>query len=252
MKLKRLLGSSARQCSVFVIIAGVMVSDIGFARQEVDDSTGETIQNPAVKGVQEDSNSSSGEVGPGAAQKYFRKNSSRSPSDATESPPNSSSSPAEEHYLALGIGGFVSGDSYSWGMNAHNGGVGGLVGELTYRIGHLSALADWALRADLMGYQLPDGRASQLAISPCLMFPDSSSHFPLYFGIGAGPGIFLQQISQSSTIAINYQLFAGIRFFDVIDNAGFFLETGLKNMFLLTSQGQFNGAYLTAGAVFAF
>jgi hypothetical protein len=84
------------------------------------------------------------------------------------------------------------------------------------------------------------------------MFPDASSKFPLYFGGGIGPGIFLNQIPDESSVSLDYQLFAGVRFFDVFRNTGFFVEAGLKDHFLLTSDGQFNGTYAALGLVFTF
>jgi hypothetical protein len=51
---------------------------------------------------------------------------------------------------------------------------------------------------------------------------------------------------------LDYQLIAGARFFDVFENAGFFIESGLKNHLQLWDQGQFNGTFLSAGAVFTF
>ena len=117
------------------------------------------------------------------------------------------------------------------GSTSHNTGAGRMTAEMTYRMGALSALADWSLRVDYLGYGLPDGNAAELAFSPVLMIPEATSKFPVYFGIGAGPGIFVQQVSQQSSICMNYQIFGGLRFYDVLENTGFFVEAGLKNNF---------------------
>lgn len=178
------------------------------------------------------------------AQKYFRKSSEDSPSSSRIS--------SDDHYLALHLGAFVSSDVYSWGDAAHDSGNGRLSAGLTYRMAPLSALADWALRADFMGFELNEGRAVMLGLLPVIMFPESSSYFPLYFGFGAGPGIFFQQVHGESFLAVHYQLIAGARLFNLMGQTGFFIETGMKNHILLLSDGQFNGFFLTIGTIFTF
>jgi hypothetical protein len=272
-------------CLIVMLALGIT----SFAKSEVNDNTGATVDEPlAPESVQthhvepvrqpasesgnihesyEDEGETAvqtpaaqpGKVGPGEAEKYFRKKngsgargaeggSKRAPTAAAQGQPVG----PEDHYLAVGVGGTLSSDSYQWGQTPHTTNTGRLVASLTYRIAPLSALADWALRADLMSYELPEARATQLAVSPVLMFPDSGSKFPLYFGIGVGPGIFIQQVPQESFLALEYQIFAGVRVFNVIESTGFFIETGLKDHVLLLSDGQYNGVFLTAGAVFTF
>ena len=91
-----------------------------------------------------------------------------------------------------------------------------------------------------------------MALVPMIMFPDSGSRFPLYFGFGAGPGVFFSQLAGKSYFALNYELIAGARLFNVLQDVGFFIETGLKNNILLLSDGQFNGLWLNVGAIFTF
>jgi hypothetical protein len=85
-----------------------------------------------------------------------------------------------------------------------------------------------------------------------ILLPEASSKFPLFFGLGLGPGFFFNQISQESFLSVNYQLVAGARFFNVLQSTGFFIEGGLKNGFLLLTDGQYLGYFLAIGAVFAF
>ncbi|MCB0369349.1 MAG: hypothetical protein KDD45_07815, partial [Bdellovibrionales bacterium] len=92
----------------------------------------------------------------------------------------------------------------------------------------------------------------KMSILPVLIFPEASSKFPLYFGVGAGLGVFFKQVQDESNVSFDYQLFMGARFFNVYGSTGFFIETGLKNHLHITSDGQFNGSYLAAGAVFTF
>ena len=83
-------------------------------------------------------------------------------------------------------------------------------------------------------------------------FPDAASKFPLYFGVGAGPGVFFKQINDESRVTLDYQLFMGLRLFEIFEQTGFYIEGGLRNHLQLTSDGQLNGTYLSAGAVFTF
>ena len=49
-------------------------------------------------------------------------------------------------------------------------------------------------------------------------------------------------------MSIDYQLVAGARFLNVIDNLGFFLEFGIQERHSeVFSEGQFNGLFIGAG-----
>ena len=85
-----------------------------------------------------------------------------------------------------------------------------------------------------------------------LTFPDANSQFPLYFGLGVGPGFFIKQLESRSSLALDYQLIVGARFMNVFDQLGFMVESGLKNAALLGTPGQYNGVFVNVGTVFAF
>ena len=74
----------------------------------------------------------------------------------------------------------------------------------------------------------------------------------LYFGFAAGPGIFFKQLEDESSLSLDYQLFLGLRLFNIFDSTGFYIESGLRNHLHITSDGQLNGTYFGAGAVFTF
>lgn len=181
------------------------------------------------------------------AGKYFR----RPAAERAETKVARTSSDGD-HYLALHLGSFLGTDSYQWGQTPHTTNTGRLTVGVSYRLSSASSLADWIIRADFMGYELPESRALQLGLIPMLVFPEAGSKFPLYFGLGAGPGIFFTQLPAESFLAFDYQLIAGARMFDVLENTGFFIEGGLKNHILLMSDGQFNGFFLAVGAIFSF
>ncbi len=189
-------------------------------------------------------------VGRKAAQKYMGQNSDSKTSDVSERREPAALS-NETHYLAIHVGTFVGDDTYKWGSE-HESNVGKLNVGVTYRIGEWANAADLDFRADFSTFQLAEGGANKLSLLPVIIFPDASSHFPIYFGAGAGPGFYMKQISGQSAISLDYQLFLGARFFNVVDNMGFFVESGLKNHIHLLSNGQYNGSFVAVGALFAF
>ena len=123
---------------------------------------------------------------------------------------------------------------------------------LTYRLGEWVNSMDLNFRVDFTEYSLLEGSASKLSFLPMITFPDVASKFPLYFGVGAGLGVFMHQLDGESSVAFEYQVIGGLRFFNVLPNTGFFLEGGLKNHILLLTDGQFNGPFVALGSVFLF
>lgn len=159
---------------------------------------------------------------------------------------------SSDHYLAVHIGGYVSDNSYRWGLPDNQKDIGDATVGVTYRLGEWQHAMDLALRVDYSAYGLQDGTAGKLSFVPMITFPDASSKFPLYLGAGIGLGIFTKQVSSESALAFDYQLVLGARFFEVIGNAGFFIEAGIKNHILILSDGQFNGTFVAVGPVFTF
>ncbi len=158
---------------------------------------------------------------------------------------------ATPRYLAIHVGSFFTSQAYKWGDGDQDD-IGKLNAGVTYRLGEWVNSMDFAFRFDYTNYQLDEGNARKLGLGVIVTFPDSNSRFPLYFGGGIGAGIFIKQLNEEGPLALDYQLIAGARFLDVIENVGFMVETGLKNHLHLTSDGQFNGVYLNVGTVFAF
>jgi hypothetical protein len=181
------------------------------------------------------------EAGRDAASKYMGVSGSRRPAGTTA-----------PRYLAIHIGPFISDSSYHWGhANKVNDAANWTAG-MTYRLGGWDQSADFALRFDLSTYSLPEGHATKISVLPIVMFPDASSRFPLYFGAGAGLGIMAKQLPDESPLVLEYQIFGGVRFFELFGSTGLFLESGIKNHLSIFSDGQFNGIFMAAGAVFTF
>ncbi len=181
-------------------------------------------------------------VGRKAAAKYFQ-----GPAAPKEIPNHSS----DENMLMLHVGGFSSSTSYSWKGSDKRVGIGQATYGITYLFDHWGG-SDLNVRFDFAEYKLDSDRATKLSILPLITFPSISTGFPLYFGIGAGAGVFFTQISEESNISFDYQLVTGVRFTNLLEHTGIFVEFGLKNHLLLLSDGQFNGTALSAGAIFTF
>lgn len=157
----------------------------------------------------------------------------------------------QSHYLAIHGGRLMSGEAWEWGQRNKQSDVGSYSAGVTYRVKEWGTM-DLNLRIDFNEYKVLGETPLKMSLMPLLIFPDASSKFPLYFGIGGGPGIFFKQIADESQIAFDYQFLMGARFFDIVNQAGFFVETGMKNHLLVLTSGQFNGVFLTSGAVFTF
>jgi hypothetical protein len=205
-------------------------------------SSGQSLTQP------EPSNGRPPKVGRKAAEKYL----SPSPDQGnpqTESRHDSGDAP---HFLAVHIGTYVSDTAYRWGSPDVQNNVGKWTFGLSYKVGEWVNSMDLLMRVDLSSYTLNEGSATKISFLPLITFPDVTSRFPLYFGVGAGLGVFAVQFGGKSPLSLDYQVVAGARFFDVFKNTGFFVEAGLKNHFMLLSDGQFNGTFVSVGSVFLF
>ncbi len=178
-----------------------------------------------------------------AAQKYFQQRKGRSVA--------SNSGGGGPRFLALHIGKAFDEDSNKWGNNNPDD-VGRLDLGVTYRVGEWTNSMDLMFRANLFTYSLNEGNATKLSLMPMITFPDANSRFPLYFGAGAGLGIFLKQIKRESSLSFDYQIVAGARFFDVFNRVGVMFELGMKNHIFLTSDGQYQSVFGAVGTVFNF
>ncbi|MEK2687975.1 hypothetical protein [Bdellovibrio sp. GT3] len=189
-------------------------------------------------------------VGRDAAAKYFQKDSQ---DDTTYVGGGSQSNNGpSDHYLALHYGRYMASQSYDWGKNGQEDNVGKNSFGVTYRVGEWYNSMDLALRMEYNDYEVGGENPSKISFLPVIMFPDASSRFPLYFGAGAGLGIFMKQTNSKSMLTLDYQLIAGARFFNVFESTGFFIEAGLRNSLFLLTSGQLNGTFLAAGLVFTF
>lgn len=181
-------------------------------------------------------------VGRRAAAKYFE--------DSTPSREVASSS-GGDGLLMLHIGGYSSSTSYAWKDSTKRTGVGRATYGLTYLFDQWGGL-DVNLRMDFAEFKVDEERATKLSVMPLLTFPKAETKFPLYFGFGAGAGIFFTQLQDESNLSLDYQLILGARWIDFYENLGAFIEFGMKNHIHVLSDGQFNGMPLSVGVMFTF
>lgn len=185
-------------------------------------------------------------VGRKAASAYFAKD-----ADASQET-HSRSSAGGENVLMLHLGKYVGSQAYQWKDSGKQDNVGRASYGVSYLFDEWGGL-DTFIRVDFNEYDVNGTKASKLSLLPLWTFPRAESRFPLYFGIGAGLGVFFTQVEGESNLALDYQLVAGARFMDLADtNGGFFIEYGMKNHLHILSDGQLNGTVVTGGAIFTF
>ncbi len=190
-------------------------------------------------------------VGRAAAAKYFQKNGPDASDKASRYMASDSGISAEERYMTFGLSLFTKSESYNWGTTNKEVDVGQYGVDMLYRLNQANYI-DYSLKVVYSVYEVQSQRASKMSLMYAATLPDAGSQFPLYFGAAAGPGVFFTQLKDESFVTLDYQLYLGLRIFNLFGSTGFYVEGGMKNHLQLTSDGQLNGTYISAGAVFAF
>ncbi len=195
------------------------------------------------------------ELGRKAAAQHL-KNSSETEEDTSTSRESSRGSSdsygGSSHHLDIGGGKYMSSQAWEWGQHGKIQEIGDVNIDVTYRVGEWKGSMDMNIRVDYQEFKFTEKRVNKLSFLPLITFPDANSKFPLYFGAGVGLGVFMNQLPDESPLSLDYQLVLGARFFDVYENSGFFVESGLKDHLHLLTNGQLNGTFLTGGMVFTF
>lgn len=208
-----------------------------------------TLGMAAGLGLRAEAQDGQPKVGRKAAAKYFEKDvqPERRPAQA----PSGRGGGGGESLLMLAVGTHLNSTSYAWKGGDKRTDIGRASYGVTYLADEYWNM-DLNLRIDFSEYKLDDVRATKFSVLPLLTFPRAETRFPIYFGFGAGVGVFFQQVEQESSLAFDYQLVAGARFLDMFNNFGFFTELAMKNHLHILSDGQLNGSTLTVGGVFTF
>jgi len=181
-------------------------------------------------------------VGRKAAEKYFQED-----RKIVEEEHSSS----VENVLMLHLGRFINSQAYDWGSTSPLNDTGQALYGITYLFDQWHGM-DLNIRIDFHEFNVSNNRAVKIALLPLWTFPKVETRFPLYFGIGGGLGIFMQQLTNKSNLSFDYQFIMGARFLDITPGFGAFVEFGLKNHLHLLSNGQFNGTNFAGGVVFNF
>lgn len=189
-------------------------------------------------------------VGRKAAEKYFQQSSNPDYQSLEGNSGSSQRNTPGFEVLQINIGSFIESDSYFWG-SAQYANIGRANYGVTYLFDQWHGL-DRNVRLEFAEFRVQGELPRKLSLMPLVTFPRAETRFPLYFGFGAGVGIFMSQLRGESDLSLDYQLVAGLRFLDVLNRIGFFAEIAMKNHVLLLSDGQFNGTALNTGMVFTF
>lgn len=143
---------------------------------------------------------------------------------------------------------------------------------LSYRFGYWADSADFLLKINYLQYSLTPKvtdadpsplalalqtesekqKTSQIAFLPTIIFPDSASNFPIYVGGSTGFGFFLEQVKGRPKTSFNYEIFTGLRFFDILSSWGFFVEFSQSARFLFFPDGKYQNNSLSIGIVSRF
>ncbi len=180
-------------------------------------------------------------VGRQAAAEYFQNSSTTA----------SNGSSGGDNFMMIDYGAFTKSEAYQWPMTGPKKSVAKATYGITYLLSEWNSL-DLNLRADFNEFLINQERLVKISFLPLITFPRIETRFPIYFGMGAGLGVFFKQIDSESNLSFDYQLVTGVRMMDVLNGMGFFVEYGLKNHLHLLSDGQLNATAVTGGAVFSF
>ena len=188
--------------------------------------------------------SQAAQTGKQAAMKYFT--AKRRPADApsTVSSRAGSKKGGGDELLALSVGTLVNGEGYQWAECDFSGwGV-----ELFYQKPSTGTFLK-GYHLELQNFSVGEQEFSKVSFLLSFSFPQSLS-FPVYIGVAAGPGMFLQQQEGESEFAFDYKGYFGLRFDEA--NSQYFLQTGVKNHIHMLSDGQFIGWFVSSGVAYKF
>lgn len=185
-------------------------------------------------------------VGKSAATDYFKKREAHSQKSGRTTASSS------DRVLMIHLGKFINDKAYRWGKKDSAEDVGNAIFGVTYRVGEWKSSMDLYIRTEFISYSIDNQNPLKLSFMPIIAFPDARSEFPLYFGAGAGAGIFFKQVGNESDLSLDYCLVIGARFSDIFEAGGLFIESGMKGHLHLLASGQHDGVYLAAGGIFNF
>ena len=154
-------------------------------------------------------------------------------------------------FIGLMAGHSLTSSAYNWGDKQCSDkckGVGRLQTGLIYGTRLNWKSVDLLWRSTVHFFNLKDEyEPMSFSVKPTLVFPEFRSQIPVYFGVGAGIGMFIKQAFETSAISIDLDMFAGFRWSNLLGPIGFFAEFGLQSKIFLLHRGRFNSGYAAAG-----
>lgn len=141
--------------------------------------------------------------------------------------------------------------SYSWGEEANSQLLKWSLG-ISYKWDKFGDFGDSIFKLKMSSFDINNTSVYKNSLLIGVSFPDVDSGFPFYFGASIGGGVFFNQINSESILSLDYQLYLGLRFINIYNTMGAFIEGGFDNHFFLLSSGQYDNMYLAVGLSFVF
>ena len=126
---------------------------------------------------------------------------------------------------------------------------------LSYRqkLKEIFSAGDISLQLSLGSAFLEQQRATYIEISSQISIPAQRITFPMYFGGGLGMGMYPYYVLRSKpSLFLSSEIFAGIQFFDVYENLGFYMETSFRYSLPLKELNVYLETLVKAGIIFRF
>ena len=184
---------------------------------------------------------SAADTGKAAAMKYFSKNAKRQIKTRS---PQSIPTAGGDRLLAVAVGSLLNARSYQWTEEE----LAGWNVELFYQK-PTSGYFGQGFHLELQKFANEVDEFSKVSFLVRFTFPRRLS-FPVYLGVAAGPGFFLEQREDESDFAFDYKAYLGVRLNE--PNSQYFFQSGVKNHVHVLSDGQFIGWYVSSGVAYKF
>lgn len=156
-----------------------------------------------------------------------------------------------QRYLNFYLYNSIKDKSYSWGEGGQNQLLKWNIG-VSYKWDNFGNYGDSIFKVKISSFKIKEKSILKNSLLFGVSFPDIDSGFPFYFGASIGAGMFFNQLPGESVLSLDYQTYLGLRFINIYDSMGVFVEWGLDNHFLLLSSGQYDNIYLAVGLSFVF
>lgn len=156
-----------------------------------------------------------------------------------------------QRYLNFYIYNSLKDTAYSWGNSKQDQLLKWSAG-ISYKWDNFGNFGDSIFKVKVSSFNIQGRSILKNSLLFGVSFPDIDSGFPFYFGTSIGAGFFFNQIPLESILSLDYQAYLGLRFVNIYNTMGAFVEWGLDNHFFVLSSGQYDNIYLAVGLSFVF